>query len=320
MTQSQTNVTVGVDVSKSELDVFELETGQGYSIPNTLESIKSWLDHSRTPMRVAVEPTNRYHELVASSAHARGHEVYLVDPQRLTHYRQGVGQRVKADRQDAQLLARYLAREAGELRVWQPLSAAQQGFWRLLNRRATLVRAKVQLQHSLADLGTLQADVETLLARIDKLLGKMDRVLLSRAERLGWGAQVQRCRAIPGVGPLTALALVGLYHRGQFTCADAFIAFMGMDVRVRESGQWRGRRKLTKKGDPEVRRLLFNAAMQGRRSPLWEPYYLRLRGRGLSTTAAFVALGRKLARVAFALIKNGTEFDPTLRQSACASA
>ena len=29
---------------------------------------------------------------------------------------------------------------------------------------------------------------------------------------------------------------------------------MGMDVRVRESGQWRGRRKLTKKGDPEIRR------------------------------------------------------------------
>ena len=58
----------------------------------------------------------------------------------------------------------------------------------------------------------------------------------------------------PWVGPLTALALVALYHRGEFVCADAFIAFMGMDVRVRESGQWRGRRKLTKKGDPEVRR------------------------------------------------------------------
>ena len=45
-----------------------------------------------------------------------------------------------------------------------------------------------------------------------------------------------------------------------------------MDVRVRESGQWCGRCKLTKQGDPEVRRLLFNAAMQGRRNPLWEPY------------------------------------------------
>ena len=36
---------------------------------------------------------------------------------------------------------------------------------------------------------------------------------------------------------------------------------MGLDVRVRDSGTFRGRRKLTKKGDPEVRRLLYNAAM-----------------------------------------------------------
>ena len=102
--------------------------------------------------------------------------------------------------------------------------------------------------------------------------------------------------------------------------ADAFIAFMGMDVRVRESGQWRGRRKRTKKGGPEIRRRLFNAAMQARRSPLWEPYYLALRQRGLSVTAAFVALGRKLARVCFALLKNGTEFNPNLRSEACPTA
>ena len=54
---------------------------------------------------------------------------------------------------------------------------------------------------------------------------------------------------------------------------------------VRDSGKFRGRRKLVKKGDSELRRLLFNAAMQGRRSALWEPYYLSLRQRGFGTTA-----------------------------------
>lgn len=79
------------------------------------------------------------------------------------------------------------------------------------------------------------------------------------------------------VGPLTALAMVAAYRRGRFRSVDAFIAFMGLDVRIRESGQFRGRRKLTKNGEPELRRLLVNAAMQGRRSPHWEPYYLALR-------------------------------------------
>lgn len=69
---------------------------------------------------------------------------------------------------------------------------------------------------------------------------------------------------------------------------DAFIAFMGMDVRVRDTGLYRGRRKLSKKGDPQLRRLLFNAAMQRRRNAHWEPYYLALRERGLSCSAPLV--------------------------------
>ena len=70
---------------------------------------------------------------------------------------------------------------------------------------------------------------------------------------------------------------------------------------------------MTKKGDSELRRLLFNAAMQGRRSALREPDYLPLRARGFSTTAAFVALGRKLARVCFALLQNEAAFNRDFR-------
>ena len=112
-------------------------------------------------------------------------------------------------------------------------------------------------------------------------------------QRVKADPRLRRCQAIPGVGPLSALAMVATYHRGQFRRADAFIAFMGMDVRVRDSGTFRGRRKLTKKGDSELRRLLFNAAMQGRRSVLWEPYYLALRARGSEHDGGLCCAGQK---------------------------
>ena len=110
--------TIGIDVSKAQLEVYELATGKTYRIANTLDAISQWLDGCGCDkqVRFALEPTNRYHQLVAQLAHARGHAVYLVDTLRLAHYRQGVGQRVKADRRDAQLLARYLDREVSELR------------------------------------------------------------------------------------------------------------------------------------------------------------------------------------------------------------
>ena len=309
---------VGVDVAKDTLEVFELHSEEVYSIANEGEAIEQWLARWKVPIRLAIEPTNRYHEAVAQAAHARGHQVCMVDPYRLMHYREGIGQRVKADRQDAKLLAWYVSREEGEIRLWAPMTPGEQRFWHLLKRRAALVRARTQLKQGLTDLGSVQSDVDELLAQCSQTIRKMEWALTAEAKRMGWIAQVRRCQAIPGVGPLTALAMVATYHRGQFRSADAFIAFMGMDVRVRDSGQFRGRRKLTKKGDSELRRLLFNAAMQGRRSALWEPYYLTLRARGFSTTAAFVALGRKLARVCFALLQNEADFNPDFRLQGCA--
>ena len=59
--------------------------------------------------------------------------------------------------------------------------------------------------------------------------------------------------------------------------------------------------------------------MQARRDALWAPYYLRLRERGLSSTAAFVALSRKLAKVCFALLQNDSRFDPRAHRPACMS-
>jgi transposase len=114
------------------------------------------------------------------------------------------------------------------------------------------------------------------------------------------------------------MALVVSWQRGQFHNVDAFIAFLGLDVRVKQSGRWQGRCKLTKTGESEVRRLLYNAAMHGRRSPQWAPYYLRLRERGMSSTAALVALSRKLAKVSVALLRSNTQFVPT-SFTACAS-
>jgi len=49
----------------------------------------------------------------------------------------------------------------------------------------------------------------------------------------------------------------------------------------------------------------------------WGPRYLALRVGDMSTTAAFVALGQKLARVCFALLKTGTDFNPAVSEMVC---
>ncbi|MQM38521.1 hypothetical protein KBTX_02532 [wastewater metagenome] len=83
-----------------------------------------------------------------------------------------------------------------------------------------------------------------------------------------------------------------------------------MDVRLRQSGGYEGQSKLTKQGESEYRRLLHNAARAAARRDL-KAYYERLRERGFQPTQAHVALSRKLARIAFSLMKNQTTYDPS---------
>ena len=101
--------------------------------------------------------------------------------------------------------------------------------------------------------------------------------------------------------------------RGRFASSDAFIAFLGMDLRAKDSGKKNGTRRLSKKGDAEIRRLAHNAAMAACRSPTWKPFYESYLARGLAKTEALVILARKLCRVAFALMKNQSEYQPNLK-------
>ncbi|POA16690.1 IS110 family transposase, partial [Pseudomonas sp. FW300-N1A1] len=156
----------------------------------------------------------------------------------------------------------------------------------------------------------LKAAFKRLAAGMERLDLLIQKKLLEVVKDAGLLEQVKRCQAIEGIGFLTATALTMAFQRGDFASGDAYIAFLGMDLRVSDSGEMTGRRKLTKKGDSEIRRLLHNAALAARRSETWKPFYERYLERGLKTTQVLVILARKLARVAFALMKNQSEYHP----------
>ena len=317
MTKRVVKRTYGVDVAKAWLDIYSVEGDQLERIDNEAVSIERWLQALEGPSQLAVEATNRFHEHIVACAHRHGHQVYIVDALKLSRYRDAVGVRAKTDQHDAQLLARYVQQEQRHLQCWRPRNPCHARLWRLLKRRAMLVKTTTQLRQSLSDLGCLDAEAVALITHCQQLIRQVERELQAQARDAGWGDDLQRGRSIPGLGPLTSMALVATFHRHKFHSADAYIAFMGLDVRVRDSGTFRGRRKLTKKGDPELRRLLYNAAMAACRQPVWQGYYRSLRQRGMSGTQALVALSRKLARVCYALLQQQTTFDPTLRPIGC---
>jgi len=310
---------LGCDVSQEWLDWCCYGDDDTTQIRNDRGDIDRWLkSFAAGATAIAVEATNDYHELVVERARHLGFTVYLISGYQLKYYAKSLNTRMRTDAVDAQLLARFLEREIDDLRPYEPRSSEHQRLIRLLKRRALLVKQRQQLSQSFAGLAELRASVRSVRSRQQQLIVLIERRLHQLARQLGWQHDLARLRTAPGIGPLNALALCAAYHSGQFIHRDAFVAFLGLDVRTKDSGKHKGRRKLTKNGESEYRRLLHNAAMAAtKKGRYFHEEYLRLQARGLCKIAALVVIARKIARVAFGLLQNQTTFDPISHRRRC---
>jgi len=305
-------VCFGVDVASTHLDIAVHGVQQVQRIPNDERSINRWLKTVARSSRLAVEATGSYHQLLARLAHEHGLQVFVLNPRDVKRYAQGLGQRGKTDRLDALVIARFIHREHQELRVWQPPTKEAQRLDDLLRTRALLQKQYAAQKQSLVHRPELEQVIEDVLQSMQAALTRLETLIAQAARNLPEGRAGLRCiMSIPGVGVLTGAALLQLFTRAKDASCDAVVALTGLDPRPMDSGSRKGIRRLSKRGNAEMRRLLYNAAMSGARTLTWRGVYERERAKGLPATGALIALARRLVRVAFSLFKSHSMFDQT---------
>ena len=303
---------VGVDIAKEFVVVAcAAQSFAPRQIANRRGALRTWLEALPAGSRIAVEATGRYHGLLADLAHGMGFTVYVLNPKDTRYYAKGLGLRGKTDRVDAEMLARYVAKEHAELHPYVPASPEQRAIDRLLKRRAKLVALKGALRATGEDLAECRKQLKDVLRRLDLLIAHLE----GQLRRLTQASEPHRCsqerlQKVVGFGPLVSTSLANTFTRIPFRNSDAFVAYTGFDPRPFDSGKKIGRRRLSKRGPSELRRLLFNAAMSAAQTKTWKPIYERYRARGLPSTAALVILARRMARVAWSIHHHQTAFDP----------
>lgn len=305
---------IGVDVAKAELVVCRrAEPGTVQAIGNNTESIASWLQALPSGSAIAMESTGIYHRLLVQLAHAAGFVVYVLNCSDVHFYAKALGGRGKTDRVDSVTIARYLMEHHASLRPWEPGGQVQRQLWDLLLRRAEVVKHQGSMRQTLRDMPTLSEAARQLdqqfKAFLEVLDGQID-TLVARDEQLRDGCS--RLQTISGVGPQASSMLASLLSRIEFANADALVAFSGLDPRPNDSGNKRGRRRLSKRGPPPLRRMLYLVALAASRSKAVKPLYLSIKAKGFAPTQALVILARKLLRVIYAVWKSGKPFEAAL--------
>lgn len=157
--------------------------------------------------------------------------------------------------------------------------------------------------------GTLMICLQEQLARIDRLQQDIDQI---EARIAVWQKQDQACRAIadvPGIGKLTATALVATIGDAKtFKSGREFAAFLGLVPRQNGTGGKVRMGSISKRGDPYLRTLLIHGArsvMYHSKEPTsWQQ---EIQARRPANVVA-VAIAAKIARTAWAILARGQAY------------
>ena len=310
----QTILNLGADVDSRYIMVAcAAGSFKSHRIANERKAIRAWLRTVPRASRLGMESTGTYHQALADLACQAGLEVFIINARDLRRYGQGIGRRGKTDRIDAEVIARYVAREHEELHAYVVPSKEQRLLAQLMRRRAKRIKTKDSVRQSFRGMPALKAETRRLIEHIDRVIRGLEllikRTLQQMPAALAAAGQIAQ---IPGFGELTSTWLGYRFTRVPYATSDAVVAAAGLDPRADDSGQKHGPRKLSKCGPAEERRLVFNCARSAAQMPLWRPYYEAQQAKGLSSTAATIVLARKMLRVAFAVYQHRQPFDPRL--------
>ena len=307
-------VAVGLDVAKAQVDVAVEPTGATWTVPRSrggLRRLPGQLQ-ARRPTRSVLEASGGYEGLVVTTRAAVGLPVVRVNPRQTHDFARALGTLAKTDRIDARMLARFAAEVRPALRP-QP-SQVEQRLQTLVRRRRQLGKTRVteQLQRPHLEPEEL-AGSDELLALVTRLIRQADRDLAA----LGQAEPTLRPRAawlqsIPGIGPVTAATLLAELPELGRCSRQEIAALVGVAPYNRDSGAWRGRRRIWG-GRGRVRAALYMAALTAVRSnPRLRACSQRLLAAGKPPKVALTACLRKLLVICNALCHTQTTWDPTM--------
>lgn len=317
---------VGIDVSKEKLDCLWLRDSAAGKIKtkvvrNTSKghlTLTQWLTKtlkaSPDDILVVMEATGIYHERLAHTLYDNGFGVSVVNPAHIKSFAKSLGRTHKTDKQDSLVIAQF-----GESRapmLWQPEPREIRELKALIARLDALEKdcQREENRYEKAEFNgvsplvmrSIEEMIQALRQEIKRIEQKIDDHI-DRHPKLKQDAKL--LKSIPGVGPVTTRLMLAVFHSRPFTNARQVAAYLGVIPAIVESGKFKGRSALSKKGPGAIRAKLYMAAVSAKQhNPDVKAMTKRLTARGKTNMQALGAAMRKLVHICFGVVRNQTVY------------
>jgi transposase len=341
--------TIGLDLAKNVFQVHGVDERGAAVLRKQLrrDQVLSFFARLQ-PCLIGIEACSGGHYW-ASKLIELGHTVRMMSPQFVTPY----VKTNKNDVVDAEAICEAVARpnmrfvpiKTPEQRSALALHTAREGFVKARTAQANQIRGLLaefgliipqgirklyeQVPVLIEDAAApLPVGFRILIGRLVAHLKALDRQVQELEKEIVRGHRdndvSRRLEAIPGIGPITASALTASAGDARnFKNARQFAAWIGLVPRQRSSGGKSQLLGISKRGDVYLRTLLIHggravvqhAGVHAGKASSW---LRNLIGRRHANVAA-VAVANKNARVAWALLASGREYDPNGKPRATAA-
>lgn len=302
------SASVGIDVSKTVLDVFSARRGTT-RVANRVEAIAAFVASLEPDAFVVFEATGSYDARLCRALEAAGIRFARVNPEHARAFARATGRRAKTDAVDARMLADLGTRLAPP--AAEAVDPARAALARLDRRRDQLVAMRVAERVRLAecDDDVCRADLEDHIAHLDRAIAAIEaRIAAAVKADARLTRLARRLRSVPGVGPVVAARLLAalpeLGHRSPKTIAS----LAGLAPHADDSGGRHGRRVVSG-GRRRVREALYMAALAAARGKTrLAAFYRTLRDAGKPAKLALLAVARKLVVILNAVVRDDQDF------------
>jgi transposase len=307
-------VTVGIDVSRDQLDVAVYPSGEMFVVGRDTDGFKKLCGRLAKikPEIVALEATGGYETTPAAAIASAGLVVAIVNPVQVRAFAKALGQRAKTDPIDAGVIAHFAA--ATDVRPHLALDEATRRLADLVSRRRQIIEM----------LGAEQNRLERAAAGTKKSINRLVKALKKELECVEaeihdtvrsspvWAAKEDLLSSVPGIGPAISRTLIAeMPELGQLD-RKQIAALAGLAPYTRQSGQWKGR-SFIGGGRASVRSALFMGALVAKRyNPILKAFFDRLVAAGKPKMVAVIAVARKLLTILNAMVRDGTPWKGTI--------
>ncbi len=304
-------VNVGIDVGKSQLDIYIYERHIHFSVSNDAPGIRKALGRlgRYQLVRIVLEATGRYERAFVEAALSKAMPVLIANPLHIRRFAGAIGQLAKTDSIDAQLIAQFAAVVQPEIRAHHSRQVLQ--IKDLLVRRRQLIEMitmEKNRHHIMPQF--LKADIQRSIHHLQRQLEKVDRELDKRVDaQTEWREKREIMLSMPGIGPTIVNTLMGdLPELGQLNQKQV-AALTGVAPYNRDSGKMRGKRRI-RGGRHTVRTMLFMAVLTAiQHNKVIRAFYQHLVAQGKHKKVALTACIRKMVTILNAMVRDGNRWD-----------